>query len=258
MIVDSQTEKIIAINLLKCLYHENYVPIIFNSLFYSEEGFMKRDNNMNEGGNSSLSSVEYKKPIITIKVENLTPSCYVKHVFPQFCVKLVVQSSPPLLASIIPEIELKITVWNKWVDVSSEVLPEKMQARKVKNGILNVSDFMINEVSLVHGGYFIIHIQPLNNKNSQVQVLPWQSGPITIINSKASSTSLVENKLLYRKLHKKQQRIDHKKFLQQKKLLQQKSLKIFISKRLQNNRVNSSSSSTTQESRVYEEQLNQE
>eukprot|EP00298_Acanthocystis_sp_HF-20_P010659 c18979_g1_i1.p1 GENE.c18979_g1_i1~~c18979_g1_i1.p1 ORF type:complete len:245 (-),score=70.64 c18979_g1_i1:15-749(-) len=201
MSVDLETEKVIAFNVLKRLFQERFAFSLFHELYPTHGSEFQTSNFVN---NSSLVpfSLSPKPPKLelTMKVEEFSLSHYAGIAFPKFEISITRSNNSRIinryssnqydtfssLREDIPDIEIKLSVWNKWADVSDDVLPNHNRIKLIQNGNLEVSDFVINGVSIKHGGFFILRIDPIST-NSDFSLNSWHSGQITVNSTRTLS-----------------------------------------------------------------------
>eukprot|EP00298_Acanthocystis_sp_HF-20_P005582 c15704_g1_i1.p1 GENE.c15704_g1_i1~~c15704_g1_i1.p1 ORF type:complete len:285 (+),score=68.04 c15704_g1_i1:242-1096(+) len=187
MSVSLEKERVIVFNMLRRLYVEPYAKELLESLYSSSpnknqplfSGFKPTS----EGNvcKSSLSTgvlfSEVMYPKWKIVVSNLSLSHCAYLAFPRFSINIIPQnqssltetfSSIPNISTNIPDLHVQLSVSNKWTDVSEDVLRNQNRIRLVKNGRLDVDDFVIHEVSIKHGGYFTLSIDTINVKDFEV------------------------------------------------------------------------------------------
>jgi hypothetical protein len=103
-------------------------------------------------------------------IENLATKHFMRTPFPPFTIRLVTLSGADVPHPMdsqgniqaLADIPISVTVHNKWVDVTSEVIPDCKQLYTLKNGSVTIGDWIFHETSLIHGEYFTIHIDPLD------------------------------------------------------------------------------------------------
>eukprot|EP00299_Pterocystis_sp_00344_P007990 c2845_g1_i1.p1 GENE.c2845_g1_i1~~c2845_g1_i1.p1 ORF type:complete len:275 (-),score=25.36 c2845_g1_i1:63-848(-) len=122
---------------------------------------------------------------------NLQDRHFEKDTFPPFTVKLVKLDGSELPRVIedgcpkpMADMRIRLSVYNKWSNVSQDVMKDVEYVRTLKDGSLTISDLVFQEISLKHGGYFVLHIDPIDYKS---EVLPWKSPKITIQSVKTHS-----------------------------------------------------------------------
>jgi len=77
------------------------------------------------------------------------------------------------------DMRVKLSVWNKWADVSHEVIPDTDQILTLKDGHCPVDNLVFTEISLKHGGSFTLVVEPIDHKAS----VQWWSRKGIIIQS---------------------------------------------------------------------------
>eukprot|EP00301_Raphidiophrys_heterophryoidea_P022224 c6433_g1_i1.p1 GENE.c6433_g1_i1~~c6433_g1_i1.p1 ORF type:complete len:148 (-),score=28.57 c6433_g1_i1:47-490(-) len=81
------------------------------------------------------------------------------------------------------KIRVRISVWNKWANVTSEVLRQDQIERPfVGTGCL-VRDVRFHQISLRHGGFFMIAVEECSHR---LDVMPWLSSRIIVRSAKAN------------------------------------------------------------------------
>eukprot|EP00299_Pterocystis_sp_00344_P007225 c2241_g1_i1.p1 GENE.c2241_g1_i1~~c2241_g1_i1.p1 ORF type:complete len:280 (-),score=77.54 c2241_g1_i1:75-914(-) len=115
-------------------------------------------------------------------VRDLSASYVVKESIPPFAVEL-----RQLDGSEIPranegkplaDVRVKLTLFNKWADVTSEILPNTDPYRTLVDGKCVIDDLWFLEVSAKHGGFFILQISSIDNQN---EIASWRSAAISIL-----------------------------------------------------------------------------
>eukprot|EP00300_Choanocystis_sp_HF-7_P009335 c16378_g1_i2.p1 GENE.c16378_g1_i2~~c16378_g1_i2.p1 ORF type:complete len:219 (-),score=39.78 c16378_g1_i2:102-758(-) len=126
-----------------------------------------------------------------INVQGFSDKHFEKNTFPEFSISIVQLDGSPLPRVVeegqtkpMADMRIRISVLNKWANVSTEVLKDVEFVRTLKDGKLVVSDLVFQEISLKHGGFFILTIDPIDYKH---EVLPWKSPEITIQSVKTHS-----------------------------------------------------------------------
>jgi hypothetical protein len=129
---------------------------------------------------------------LRISVTGLTQEHYTNIAYPPFSVRLKLTDGSPVCLGLgveagIPSLPVLITIHNKWTNVTSEVLSAKQTKTTIEHGELLIDDWMFVDFSLAHGGYFKIHIQPLDFGD---EVADWWSDKITILSAKSRPKKL--------------------------------------------------------------------
>eukprot|EP00298_Acanthocystis_sp_HF-20_P021840 c28500_g1_i1.p1 GENE.c28500_g1_i1~~c28500_g1_i1.p1 ORF type:complete len:268 (+),score=49.01 c28500_g1_i1:76-804(+) len=236
MPVDVQVEKAIVHNVLKRLHPESIAKAILESIYQKQqqtpifllsEQPRNKKQRTNEPSNEiellnlqvsprtspSLKTLNLIQPQKRILVENLVRYHYVNLVFPKFLISIVDESESPDTCSYAvadpskpvidqaPELKVKLSIWNAWVDVSKEVLSHHTQRKRtVKNGRIEIDDLCVHEVSIGHGGYFVFHIEVVDptSYSSSSSITSWKSDPIII----RSRRSLRAHKARHSDIHR--------------------------------------------------------
>lgn len=113
------------------------------------------------------------------QVQNFSHTHFAKDPFPPFTIDVSQLNGDPLPRVIVEgkpkpmaDTRIRLSVHNKWADVSNEVLPDTEFVRVLKDGQLEMNDLVFQDVSLKHGGYFIMHIDPIDFSG---ELQPWRS-----------------------------------------------------------------------------------
>lgn len=123
---------------------------------------------------------------LRIDTVNLTWRHFVNEPFPAFHIRLVQRNggaAPRKLDGTLDNIRARLTVFNKWAEVTDEVLRGSTLITLV-DGCATVSDWMFKEISFNHGGSFIVRITALDFTN---EVMEYSSHKIEILSEKAFS-----------------------------------------------------------------------
>eukprot|EP00301_Raphidiophrys_heterophryoidea_P027205 c9542_g1_i2.p1 GENE.c9542_g1_i2~~c9542_g1_i2.p1 ORF type:complete len:233 (-),score=48.28 c9542_g1_i2:238-936(-) len=151
-------------------------------------------------------SVPHKSPQVgdefccRLDVINFECSHYAKSDFPPFTIRLVQLNGDPIEQQqdstndtfrAVCDLPIRLTLLNKWADVTEDVLPGAKRNRSLHNGRCVVSDFMFHEISLKHGGFFTLVVVPLN---FETEVREWRSPKITIQSVKTHSNHITKTK----------------------------------------------------------------
>jgi len=108
-----------------------------------------------------------------LSVEGFAAKHFAMSSFPPFRIQLLpLNDNKPFKAERAPEIRVRVAVFNKWAEVSSEVLPDTELVFTLKRGQVEVRDLVFQEVSVKHGGFFVLHISPVDYLG---EILPWKS-----------------------------------------------------------------------------------
>jgi len=126
-----------------------------------------------------------------LTVSNLIDRHFEKDLFPPFTVRLVRLDGTPLPRVMedghpkpMADMRIRLSVFNKWANVSQDVLNDVEFIRTLKDGTLTINDLVFQEISLKHGGHFTLHIDAVDYKS---EVMPWKSTKITIQSVKTHS-----------------------------------------------------------------------
>eukprot|EP00300_Choanocystis_sp_HF-7_P032658 c4357_g1_i1.p1 GENE.c4357_g1_i1~~c4357_g1_i1.p1 ORF type:complete len:291 (+),score=60.78 c4357_g1_i1:58-873(+) len=118
------------------------------------------------------------------EVNGLMQKHFAKDAFPEFTIRLVQLNGDDMprltengLVKPMNDMKIQISVFNKWADVTSEVVSDTETTRVLKDGMVTISDLVFHEISLKHGGYFILSVRAIDYAQ---EVLEWASGKITI------------------------------------------------------------------------------
>lgn len=87
-------------------------------------------------------------------------------------------------ARALSEIRVRVTVMNKWADVTAEVAPETETVFSLIDGAAEMADLKFMDISLRHGGVFYVRVCAIDNAS---EIVAWQSGPISIQSVKTHS-----------------------------------------------------------------------
>jgi len=134
-----------------------------------------------------------------IDVVGFECSHYAKSEYPQFTIRLVQLNGDPIEQQdttndtfrALCDLPVRITLLNKWADVTEDVLPGAKRHRTLHNGRCVVNDFVFHEISLKHGGFFTLVITPLNFAS---EVREWRSPKITIQSVKTHSNHVTKTR----------------------------------------------------------------
>jgi len=126
-----------------------------------------------------------------LTVSNLADRHFEKDLFPPFTVRLVRLDGTPLPRVMedghpkpMADMRIRLSVYNKWANVSQDVLKDVEFIRTLKDGALTINDLIFQEISLKHGGHFTLHIDAVDYKS---EVMAWKSQKITIQSVKTHS-----------------------------------------------------------------------
>eukprot|EP00298_Acanthocystis_sp_HF-20_P004658 c14985_g1_i1.p1 GENE.c14985_g1_i1~~c14985_g1_i1.p1 ORF type:complete len:256 (+),score=35.54 c14985_g1_i1:100-867(+) len=219
-VISLEQEKEIVFNLLKTLYQESYASLLFQSFYSTSSSSPSSlmSNTGQPLFISSNSHLEYEEPpaaepisvspctgnfissltrnsvpikSFAITVDGFTLCHYAGVPFPKFTIRIVRQGDvnqrfimdsigSVLSLESIPCIQVKFSIWNKWANVTTDVLSNRNRIHWIKNGKLEVDDLVIHEVSVKNGGYFILHIEPIGNDETDLLISSWDSEKIVI------------------------------------------------------------------------------
>jgi hypothetical protein len=106
------------------------------------------------------------RPTFRLELAEFSSNYFAKDYFPKFRVSAVPVNGFDALPQELEEMPVTVSVHNKWAEVTSEVLPPHTElTRVVKNGVLDIADLMFMDVSIKHGGHFVIKVSPVDHGN---------------------------------------------------------------------------------------------
>jgi len=118
------------------------------------------------------------KPEFRLQATEFVDTWFAKDYYPKFTVTIGSFSGAISVPPELMDFQVAVSVHNKWVDVTSEVVaPATELIRTVRNGVLDISDLIFIDVSLKHGGHFAIHVSPIGLDNV---VAGWVSPNVVI------------------------------------------------------------------------------
>jgi len=124
---------------------------------------------LNEG---PIKDENEEKPQFQLVVRDFPDTYFAKDYFPKFSVAVSPVDGAMYIPAELSEFQVTVSVHNKWADVTSEVLAAHTNlVRTVKDGVLDISDLIFIDVSLKHGGFFSLHVTPVDCR----QVAPYMS-----------------------------------------------------------------------------------
>eukprot|EP00301_Raphidiophrys_heterophryoidea_P012378 c1885_g1_i1.p1 GENE.c1885_g1_i1~~c1885_g1_i1.p1 ORF type:complete len:425 (-),score=98.08 c1885_g1_i1:324-1598(-) len=137
-----------------------------------------------ENSPSSPNQLDTGRAWCRFQVDGFTLSHFAKDVFPPFIVSLVQLNGESLprivedgVTKPMADMRVRMTFRNKWTEVSSEVLPDTEFVRTLRDGKVEISDLVFQDVTLKHGGYFVMHIMAVDYGE---EVLEWKSEKFVI------------------------------------------------------------------------------
>lgn len=183
----AELERRIARNVLRRIFSPNAASHLHNFLFAGQRDgsgpILSTQGVWNEAGRAS--SPEPENAWCRLEVENLKLSHYAKDPIPDFRICVRQLNGDPLPRSIqsdgtpkpMVDMRVKFSLYNKWANVTNEVLPDAQLDHTLVDGVCTVSGLIFHEVSVKHGGHFILKIHPLDFRG---EVLPWKSPKLKI------------------------------------------------------------------------------
>jgi len=124
---------------------------------------------------SVISEFSAPAPAFQFQVADFPDTYFAKDYFPKFIANVIGEQR--FLPVELSEFNVSVSIRNKWADVTAEVLaPNTNLLRVVKDGALEISDLIFIDVSLKHGGFFTLHITPVDT----TVVGSWTSPPFAI------------------------------------------------------------------------------
>ena len=126
------------------------------------------------------------------EVKDFVLKHFAKDLYPPCMVELVQLNGDPIPRMVgedgaitpLSDVRVRLQLFNKWADVTKEVLPDLEAVRTLKDGKCYISDLSFQEISLKHGGYFILCVNPIDYNG---EVVPWKSDKIIIQSVKTHS-----------------------------------------------------------------------
>jgi len=173
-----ETEKTIVRNALLRLFNPTMTSALLEGFYAANPGacqFLSAEGNPSvppsDDGSFSQSSSPMvapkiesvqEKPAFALVVADFPDTYFAKDYFPKFTVAVAGTSGQQFFPPELAEFQVAVSVHNKWADVTSEVLATNTTLiRTVKDGVLDISDLIFIDVSLKHGGFFTLHVSPL-------------------------------------------------------------------------------------------------
>eukprot|EP00299_Pterocystis_sp_00344_P004167 c1501_g1_i1.p1 GENE.c1501_g1_i1~~c1501_g1_i1.p1 ORF type:complete len:229 (+),score=30.11 c1501_g1_i1:28-687(+) len=191
-----QAEQRISWGVLHRIFSPSVAEAVFNG-FYLEggEGYSLLEDIENESTNphpanmrdvvSKHASGLEEAPWLRFEVLDLKSSHFIKSPFPTFTISLVQNDGQPIDPPIdqdgtsltINDVKIRIEIHNKWANVTEEVLGLSEVEKVLVNGKVCINDWVFRDVSHKHGGYFKIHIVPLDFVD---EIVEWWSVPLIV------------------------------------------------------------------------------
>lgn len=180
---DRELEKRICRNVIARLFSPALGNHMFNILYGLNRGDsigpVFTDNSV------QMSAPEPENAWCRLEVEDLKLSHFAKDPLPPFRICIRQLNGDPLPRSVMPDgtvkpmvdMRIRFTVCNKWADVTNEVLPDAQLEHTLVDGICVVPGLIFHEVSVKHGGHFILKISPLDFRG---EVLSYKSPKLKI------------------------------------------------------------------------------
>eukprot|EP00299_Pterocystis_sp_00344_P005309 c1668_g1_i1.p1 GENE.c1668_g1_i1~~c1668_g1_i1.p1 ORF type:complete len:220 (-),score=49.70 c1668_g1_i1:121-780(-) len=147
-------------------------------------------------GDSSSETTVWKLPNVDdakwlrFEVTGLFEEHYTRLQYPAFRIRLVRRNGEEIerpttscgQVQTVLDTRVRLSVFNKWADVTHEVLTmHSSPIRVLVDGTLVVSDWTFQDISHKHGGYFQITIRPLDFTS---EILEWKSPRLLIHSDK--------------------------------------------------------------------------
>jgi hypothetical protein len=170
---------------------------IFRILFCSVDGTVWAPNSNDAPNNMAKSDIASDDDKwIRFEVTNLCLEHYMRCPFPSFSVRLVQRNGAPIVRTRdeagreqpICDIRVRVTLHNKWADVTNELLaPGSAGHLTMIDGQLVVPNWVFHDISHKHGGFFRVHIEAVDEVD---EVVPWVSDRIIIHSDKVLAKKL--------------------------------------------------------------------
>jgi hypothetical protein len=138
---------------------------------------------------------------LRFEVSSLCTEHFMRSQFPPFVIKLVQRNGTPVVRPIdqstgheqpICEMRVRVTVHNKWADVTSEVLPAGVAGNMALiDGHLVVKNWVFQDISHKHGGFFRVQIQAIDFAD---EIMPHTSDRLIIHSDKVLAKKIRSGK----------------------------------------------------------------
>eukprot|EP00299_Pterocystis_sp_00344_P003515 c14279_g1_i1.p1 GENE.c14279_g1_i1~~c14279_g1_i1.p1 ORF type:complete len:218 (+),score=29.55 c14279_g1_i1:54-707(+) len=186
-------EKRVVSGALRRLFTADIAQAFYNGIYddTNTPQFTESDDDDSDVPRASEFALLMPQPVLLwrFQIDGLQTTHYTKLPFPNFTIRLVQIDGKDICRPLdafgrvetIKDIRVRVTVHNKWADVTSEILRRGPVTKVLEDGEVMIRDWVFHDTSHKNGGFFNIRISAIDFRD---QIQDWCSENLSILSDK--------------------------------------------------------------------------